>query len=314
MEMPTLKLARILFSENNLLFKDIEDARNVLRKIEGKSGNTNRYKQTHKMEEARSKNPYNLPESDESIYEPFIISGHKHIGLISDIHIPYHSISCITCAIDKYIQVGIDALILNGDIIDALKLSKYEKDPRLRSFSEELEALAEFMVSLKEALPGVKIYYKIGNHEERVDDFIYRKAHELVGVPEFSLNELIRKRVGDDVDIIGDKRVIHVNELDIIHGHEFSQGFFSPVNVARGLSLRAKTNAIQGHNHQVSEHTETDLRGRLKTTWSLGCACELNPKYMPINKWSHGFATVEVDTNKTDFHVNNYRVKNGRIL
>lgn len=314
MEMPTLKLARILFSENNLLFKDIEDARSVLRKIEGKGGNTSRYKQTHKMEEARSKNPYNLPESDESIYEPFIISGHKHIGLISDIHIPYHSISCVTCAIDKFIQVGIDALILNGDILDCYMMSRFEKDPRLRSFSEELEALAEFMVSIKAALPGVKIFYKNGNHEERVDMYIYRKAHELVGVPEFSLTEVIRKRVGEDVEIIGDKRVIQVNELDIIHGHEFGQGFFSPVNVARGLSLRAKTNAIQGHNHQVSEHTETDLRGRLKTTWSLGCACELNPKYLPINKWSHGFATVEVDPNGTDFHVNNYRVKNGRIL
>lgn len=314
MEMSTHKLARIMYAENNLLFTDTEDARLSLRRIEGKVGNEKHgCKVTHKMEE-RPKNPYNLPQSDESVFDPFIISGHKHIGLISDIHIPYHSISCVTCAIDKFIQVGIDALILNGDIIDALKLSKYEKDPRLRSFSEELESLAEFMTSLKAALPGVKIYYKIGNHEERVDDFIYRKAHELVGVPEFSLNELIRKRVGVDVDIIGDKRVIHVNELDIIHGHEFSQGFFSPVNVARGLSLRAKTNAIQGHNHQVSEHTETDLRGRLKTTWSLGCACELNPKYMPINKWSHGFATVEVDPNGTDFHVNNYRVKNGKIL
>lgn len=36
MKMPTLKLARIMFNENKLTFKDIEDARSALRNIEGK--------------------------------------------------------------------------------------------------------------------------------------------------------------------------------------------------------------------------------------------------------------------------------------
>ena len=38
MEMPTLKLARIVYAENNLLFRDVEDARCRLRAIEGKTG------------------------------------------------------------------------------------------------------------------------------------------------------------------------------------------------------------------------------------------------------------------------------------
>ena len=38
MEMPTLKLARIMYSENKLLFKDVEDARFRLRDIEDKAG------------------------------------------------------------------------------------------------------------------------------------------------------------------------------------------------------------------------------------------------------------------------------------
>ena len=62
MEMPTLKLARILYVENNLLFKSVEDARSTLRQIEGKRNKF--YNVTH-PHPPRVKNPYNIPASDE---------------------------------------------------------------------------------------------------------------------------------------------------------------------------------------------------------------------------------------------------------
>lgn len=77
MDMPTRKLSRIMYSENNLTFKNIDDARTVIQKIEGKAGgkshkasskNTQFYKPEHRPE-----NPYELPKSDETIYEPYII-------------------------------------------------------------------------------------------------------------------------------------------------------------------------------------------------------------------------------------------------
>lgn len=37
-DMPTLKLARIMYKENNLSFIDVETARTSLRYIEGKAG------------------------------------------------------------------------------------------------------------------------------------------------------------------------------------------------------------------------------------------------------------------------------------
>jgi len=40
MEMPTTKLARIMYNANNLTFRDVEDARSVLRAIEGKNSTT----------------------------------------------------------------------------------------------------------------------------------------------------------------------------------------------------------------------------------------------------------------------------------
>ena len=100
--------------------------------------------------------------------------------------------------------------------------------------------------------------------------------------------------------------------LNIIHGHEFSSGFFSPVNIARGLFLRGKVSAMQGHNNSSSEHTESDMNGKITTTWSLGCLCELHPAYLPLNKWNLGCAVVDIDGE--NFDVRNKRIYKGKIL
>lgn len=310
MEIPTLKLARIMYRDNRMLFNDVEDARVFLRAIEGKS-DRGRSGVTHPHGE-RPRNPYKLPESEEREWLPYMLLGAQKVGILSDIHVPYHSISAITCALDGFIKKGIDCLLLNGDVLDVYSLSKFVRDPKKRNFAEELDVFARLIESFNAAL-GCRIIMKLGNHEERYDDFLFRKAHELEGVEEFSIENILMKRA-PNVEIVKDKRIIHANALDILHGHEFASGLFSPVNIARGLALRAKTNAIQGHNHVTSEHTEPNLRGEIKTTWSIGCACELHPEYMPVNKWNHGYAVVELSTNSEEFRVENVRVMDGREL
>lgn len=137
------------------------------------------------------------------------------------------------------------------------------------------------------------------------------ESGELDGVDEFKLEEIIKARA-EGIEVISDKKIIKAGDLNIVHGHEFGGSVFSPVNVARGLYLRAKVSAMQGHNHQSSEHTESDMNGNIKTTWSAGCLCELHPAYLPINKWNHGFAMVDIDGD--NFEVRNKRIYKGKIL
>src|SRR6478609_482621 len=104
MKMPTLKLARIIYDDNKLLFKNVEDARSTLRTIEGKHGGKAHISKKDidegfVMKEERPRNPYKIPESDETKYEPFKITGHKRIGIFSDIHVPYHNVDCLSAAI-----------------------------------------------------------------------------------------------------------------------------------------------------------------------------------------------------------------------
>ena len=316
-DMPTKKLARIIYTENNLLFKDAEGVRSILRYIEGKAGSNNSKKCVAKIAPElivpnRPLNPYKLPESDETAYEPYIVKGHKRILVLSDIHVPYHSIDAITAALQYAKKSKPDALLLNGDTIDCHRLSRFIKDPKKRNFKLELDTFkALFDVFEKEL--KCKIYFKIGNHEERYEHFLYEKAGELVGVEEFEFENIIKARARG-IEIIGDKRPMKLNNLWGIHGHEYVGGISAPVNPARGLFLKAKVSTFQGHNHQTSEHTEPTLTGKMVTTWSLGCLSELHPAYMPLNKWNHGFAEIDLDPNGEDFEFHNKRIFKGKIL
>lgn len=308
MEMTQRKLARIMYAENKLLFSSEEEARTYIRGIEGKCGKM-RMKVTHPYPE-RPKNPYNLPASDEIEWTPFVLEAKKVLCLY-DVHIPYHSVQALTAAIEYGKKAKVDCIFLGGDIIDCFKLSRFVKDPSKRNFADELNLFKDFIAVLNKEFPKARKIFKIGNHEERYQSFLFEKAKELVGVDEFDLTNIIKARA-KYIEVITDKRITDFYGLNIIHGHEFSSGFFSPVNVARGLFLRAKTSAIQGHSHQTSEHTESNMNGKMTTTWSVGCLCELHPQYAPINKWNHGFCILH----KTEegFDVENKRIYKGKVM
>lgn len=310
MDMPTRKLARIIYNENPLLFKDVEYIRIKLGQLE--SPKDSHFDPEFKKDKPRPINPYVLPESSEAIYEPYIIKGFKKVGILSDIHLPYHNIGALTCAIEFLKKEKIDALLLNGDTIDCHTLSRFMKDPKKRDFKYELDALKAFVNVIKKQLK-CKIFFKIGNHEVRYEHFLYQKAGELIGIEEFKFENIIKSRA-EGIEIIESNRYMKLNDLNGIHGHEYVGGISAPVNVARGLYLRGKTSAFQGHNHSTSEHSETDMNGKITTTWSIGCLCELHPEYMPLNKWNWGCAVVYLDDNGRDYQFFNKRIFDGKIL
>ena len=313
-EKPTKALARILYNKYPLSFTDEENARTALRYIEGKSGSDNKKYLTDKTmvkDEPRPYNPYNLPASDESIFEPFHIKGFENVGILTDVHLPYHSIPALSCAIKHLKDAKVDAVLLAGDIIDCHRLSRYTKDPTKRNFKLELDTLKAFFDVLEKELK-CKIFYKLCNHEIRYENFLYEKAGELVGIEDFEFSNLIKAKQRG-IDVIGDKTVMKLNSLNGIHGHEYFGGAIAPVNIARGLYLKGKVSAFQGHNHATSSHTETDMNGKVTTTFSVGCLSELHPAYMPLNRWNHGLARVLLDKNGSDFEFYNHTIYKNKV-
>ena len=163
MQMPSLKLARIMYADNKLSFKNVEAARSILRRIEGKNQRPNEVTKTkYYMATERPRNPYKLPASDEADFTPYKIKGHKRILVLSDIHVPYHSIEALTAAFDFAVKEKPDAILLNGDTIDCHRLSRFIKDPKKRNFKQELDTFKELFNIIKSTFK-CKIYFKLWN-------------------------------------------------------------------------------------------------------------------------------------------------------
>lgn len=254
-------------------------------------------------------NPFDLPESFEEGYEHYHVPPqYKNWLVISDLHIPYHNVRAITECLNYAVQKNIDAILINGDLMDCYPLSKFEPDPRLRTMAQEISAVGDFFEVLRKIAP---VFWKFGNHEERLERLLIRQAPVLLGIPDFDL-EVLTKCGERKVEVIKDQKIIYIGGLPVVHGHELrlSSGL---VNPARSLFLKTKKSALCGHLHQTSSHNEPTIDGKLISTWSTGHLGDPHPKYARINKWNHGAARVEVDTDG-NFEVINLRLVGNKLF
>lgn len=301
-------MAKLLFTKYPDLFSSQESARTTIRTVTGNNGNRNR-----KVTKIRTEwKGLTLPNPEKNDYSKIIVN-EKRIGILSDIHFPYYNEKALNAALKYLIEFKPTCIILNGDTIDMYHASNFEHDPRMRDLKYEFDMLRSFISQLVKLFPKTRIIYKAGNHCERYESKILNKLPEFIELGWMTLESAIHWGQNYKIEVIKNKRIIKAGHLNILHGHEFSKGFIAPVNVSRGFYLKAKTNVIAGHHHRISNHVETDLNGKSVGAWSTGCLCELNPKYMPINSWQHGFATVVLNNNG-EFKVNNIQIINGVIV
>jgi hypothetical protein len=310
---PNLTTAKYLFKAHPEMFGSVEDARATVRRIRGAKGddkhergmNPELVRTPAQIEEARN-NPFGFPASDEEewTFKPLPVK--RGTGLVlADIHLPYHDRDALTL-ITKWAQTRdkVEFILLLGDVNDFYQLSRFEKNPSKRNYLQELALTNQFLDALQEQFPNAQIILKAGNHEKRLPRYIERVGPALWGIEELiyanylQLKERgIRSYEYDDVLTVG--------KLFIIHGDEVGGGNNS-VNPARGIFLRTLECILEAHHHRTSSHTESTLGGRMITTWSMGCACNLHPRWLRYNKWNHGVVTLRVDGN--DFEIDNHRV------
>lgn len=304
---PARTLARRIVKEANNAIT-LEQARTRVRTFFGISGNLHR--KTHKACEPRPPRQagvvYSMPPSQATKWTPHVMDVIGQVGIISDVHVPYHDERALAAAVEHLKAEGLAGLLLNGDIADFYSISRYMKDPRQRDFKGELEAVRDFVGWIRSEFPDVPIVYKAGNHEERWDHWLWQHAPEICDDRRMSLVAwLDLEKHG--VEWVQDQRPIMLGKLPVLHGHELPKGMAAPVNVARGAFLRTLSTCLVGHSHKTSNHAEADMWHHETACWSTGCLCDLRPDYARINRWNHGFAVVTVHKGGT-FDTHNYRV------
>lgn len=306
--LPKLTLAKKIYKENKLQFTDVEHVRARIRYYTGSTGKYHRGNTLDKSQFNR-KTEFNLPESYALTYEPYVISQSK-ILILSDLHFPYQDNQAIRAAIKYGKEKKVTCILINGDLLDFANISRHEKDWRMRSVSQEFEAVREFLIELRSHFPKCKIVFKEGNHDERFEKYLFTKAPEIFDDNEFKLE--VRLRLAElRIDIVKDMLPIKIGKLNVLHGHELQGG--GGVNPARATFLKTIDNVLIGHCHRTSTHLEKTFSNDVIAVNSTGCLCGMYPMFSRVNKWNLGFAYIELNIKTGEYVLYNKVIIKGKV-
>lgn len=312
---PTTTLAKKAYKENPALWTNLEACRCCFRRVRGNQGkyhrNNTAKKEFYRPNDIPGFSFDEIPEGIEELGEfvPHEITAPGDYLVLADVHVPYHDKEALVLALEAVNDPA--GIIILGDFVDHYSLSRWQNDPRRRNFAKELETSLTILGLIRKKFPNSSITYLRGNHEIRYRIYMEVKAPELLDVPCFQFEQIYQcDELG--IDVVEEMHPLKLGKLSLIHGSEYRFSISNPVNPARGLFLRGKASGICAHFHQPSHHSENTLDDKHLTCWSVGCLCDLHPRYSPLNKWGHGFAIVNIDKDGA-FSVDNNRIIDGKV-
>jgi UDP-2,3-diacylglucosamine pyrophosphatase LpxH len=233
----------------------------------------------------------------------------KKIGILSDIHFPYHDLTALTCAIKHLKEQEIDCLYLNGDVQDFFSISRHETSKDARNLSLEVDMNRDFLQRLRDIFRTIPIYYKLGNHENRFARMLNNEAEEFAQLHDLQFNIFFRlDKLG--ITMVEDWQGMEMGDLLVLHGHELYGG--GGVNPSQNLFNKTICNTLIGHVHRTSTTQKKTGFKEFINTYSTGCLTLLSPKYMPFSMHNHGFAIVEINNGKS--FVKNIQIRDGKII
>jgi hypothetical protein len=309
-----MTLAKKIYNENKLHFKDVDSIRSSIRTYCGAKGATMLKKlvNTQYLSNEKIKEKYDIPEGVEIPYVPYKIRKNNTL-IFGDVHFIFQSKEPLCRMIDYALTQNIDSILILGDLLDLYQESDFLREPSLSTFHQEKEMTINFLRELRRIFPKCEIYYKFGNHEKRFEDYLKRKAPEIFGNEEFRL-EVLLDLYNIGVHYIPEDIVIDMGGgLYAAHGHESKNGIIAPVIPARTALLKSKESIIMAHHHITSQVSTRTISGKILGGWTIGCMCGLYPKYRPQNDWNNGFAIRKVLD--IDFwHIDNKSIIKGRVV
>lgn len=252
----------------------------------------------------------NTKETDNSFLTHLNFPTDKPVRVLvsNDYHAPYHDEQALAILL-KFIEwYKPDYHIYAGDIFDFYQLSDFNKNPKFKAnLQSDLNLGRAIIQEQQKASPNTKCIFIPGNHEERLQRFLWKKADVLdldclelssvLGLPELG----IRCCTADEGLILNGKFMVY-------HG--------SIVRKYSGWTAKAEYEkngccGMSGHCHRGGDHRRSN-RGGKWGWWENYCLCQLNPEYIKHPDWQQGFRTITFYNNKTHpFHVTDVPIIGG---
>ena len=231
--------------------------------------------------------------------------------IFGDTHFPYHDEKSINVIKQIIKDNDFNEIILNGDIIDASKLSTkfINYEDYKTSFKEELLMFKDFVDELKELSPESKVVFVGDNHlNERLERYIRERIDVDCIREEITIDKLFNKfKIGVDEIVPYNKPYFPMNQRQIgcIHGYISSKYFSEKYTQKYTHSL------IVNHTHTTQYYrAENGLE-----CFGLGSLCD-NLKYLrnqPV-RWNKSFGILSYDNRIRKYFMNVYEIKNGYCM
>lgn len=206
-----------------------------------------------------------------------------YVVIASDIHFPFQDNKAVSAFL-RFCEVKKpDVIILNGDVLDFYKLSRFTKGEGRNPY-QEMEECRNFLKKLRSINPKAKILYVIGNHETRLESYVLTKAPDLACLIEdvFTILKV------DEFDVRGCAEVVINKDFVVTHGKLI--GNKAGLSAIKEIEKHYMSGA-SGHVHRLAKFI-TRKAGRKFEWYETGCLCDLNPEYVQDPDWQHGFVAL----------------------
>ena len=226
------------------------------------------------------------------------------VFVASDLHFPYQDNKAIECFLKEVEDKKPDMVVLNGDLLDFYRLSRFTKDPSGKDPAEEIEMCREFLHRLR-SITDVPIYYTIGNHETRLEKYILDQAPMIACL----MDNVFQVIKTEDIGVIGCSRFTINDNFVFEHGTRL--GSKTGLSAIKELEAHYLSGAT-GHTHRLARYS-TRKAGRRFIWLETGCLCDLSPEYMIDPHWEQGFGIVEFKSGRLK-NATVISIENGEII
>jgi len=236
---------------------------------------------------------------------------YKKVLFVPDIHAPFHDIKAIRALISFAKWWKPDHVFFLGDVVDFYAISSFTKDPhRALGLQLEIDEAKKVLKMICDSAPQAHKYFIRGNHEARMQKFLWTRAAELSGLQ------------GLDVP-----HMLGLAELGI-HYYEEGRTKFRETIIKHGDIVRKFTcytgkgefentgiSGISGHTHRLGLYAMTNEAGDF--IWmECGHLCDIHQEYLQgkIPNWQQGFGIGYYKEGSKRFNADIVRIINHKAM
>ncbi len=229
----------------------------------------------------------------------------------TDEHCPYQDDAARHVALKICEDFKPDLRVALSDGLDFYAVSKFDKDPGVMKnggLQNEIDTWKRCQREWITASPGARVVSILGNHENRLERYLWRHP-ELYGLEALKLENLLDFQSLGIEDVVRD---VVLPGIRITHG--------SVVRRHSAMSAKGELEAdfysstmLSGHTHRGGSHYATTRNGMV-SAHECFCLCGLEPPYDPSPNWQQGITLATLHDNIPAIEQVPFTRKNGKVI